>query len=134
MAIQITREDGDTSGRFGVARMIARVFPAHKAFVTRVIEEDRAGRLQSGPYPRDKLAYKNNEIVEYQTPAQTDGLGTNSRLQKNRNPIRGSAILVGNAPDLQFLAICLSPELSGLASAIIRRAERDAADDDHGGR
>jgi hypothetical protein len=81
--------------------MIARVFPAHKAFVTRVIEEgiEPADSFQSGPYPRDKLAYKNNEIVEYQTPAQTDGLGTNSRLQKNRNPIRGSAILIGNAPD-----------------------------------
>ena len=100
MAIQITREDGDTSGRFGVARMIARVFPAHKAFVTRVIEE--------GIEPADSNRALTREISwltrttrssNTKTPAQTDGLGTNSRLRKNRNPIRGSAILVGNAPD-----------------------------------
>jgi hypothetical protein len=37
-AIEISHRSGDTSGRFDVAEMIARVFPAYKAFVTGVIE------------------------------------------------------------------------------------------------
>ena len=38
-AVQISVEIGDTSGRFGVARAVARVFPAHVAFARRVIAE-----------------------------------------------------------------------------------------------
>jgi hypothetical protein len=34
--IQISVEDGGTSGRFDVARMIAHVFPAHRSFVRKV--------------------------------------------------------------------------------------------------
>ena len=127
--IQISTEIGDTSGRFGVARTIARVFPSHKAFVRRVIAEgiEPASDFPSGPYPKDRLIYKSKEIVEYQTPAQTDGLGTQSRLQKNADPIRGVAILVGSDPDLVFLAARLPPNKADLASIIIRQVELDSA-------
>ena len=37
--IQLSESNGDTSGRFEVAQIIARVFPAHLAFVRRVIAE-----------------------------------------------------------------------------------------------
>ena len=44
-AIQVSRRFGDTSGRFSVAEMIARVFPAYKQFVTDVMGElDRPPR------------------------------------------------------------------------------------------
>jgi len=105
--IQMTVESGGTSGRFSVARTIARVFPAHRAFVRKVIAEEiePASDFPFGPYTDDKLTYKNRETVEYGTPANKDGLGTQSRLQKNADPIRGIAILVGKDPDLIFLAI-----------------------------
>ncbi|WP_125486518.1 hypothetical protein [Edaphobacter aggregans] len=127
--IQISTEIGDTSGRFGVARTIARVFPSHKAFVRDVIANGfaQANDFPFGPYPNDQLIYKSKEIVEYQTPAQTDGLGTQSRLQKNADPIRGVAILVGSNPDLVFLAARLPPDKTDLASIIIRQAELDSA-------
>jgi hypothetical protein len=130
MAIQISYEYGDTSGRFEVARMIARVFPAHKAFATTVIGEgiEPADSFPSGPYPQDTLVYRSDELVEYQTPAQTEGLGTRSSLRKNEYPICGSAMLVGDTPDLQFVAIRLSPALNGLAPAIIQQVERDTVD------
>ena len=126
--IQITREYGDTSGRFGVADAIARVFPTHKAFVDAIIKEgiEPASSFTSGPYPADKLVYKNKEVVEYETPAQKDGLGTNSRLRKNEAPISGVAILKGQTPDLLFLAARLPPDLTDLTSAIIQQVERDA--------
>jgi len=70
-------------------------------------------------------------VVEYKTPAQTDGLGTyNSTLKKNNNAIDGAAILVGPTPDLLLLSVRLPPELNGLASVIIRQIERDAERDD----
>jgi hypothetical protein len=79
-----------------------------------------------GPYPNDKLLYKSNEIVEYQTPAGRDGLGTKSRLPKNSDPISGVAILAGADTDLFQLSSRLPPNLAGLTPTIIRQVERDA--------
>lgn len=126
--VQLSGEIGDTSGRFGVARTIARVFPDHKEFVTGVIKEEiePASSFPRGPYPKDKLTYKSNEVVEYETPPQTEGLGTASRLQKNPQSIRGVAILVGETPDLLQLAERLPADQADLSSAIIQRVEEDA--------
>jgi hypothetical protein len=114
--IQMSVEYGGTSGRFGVAQTIARVFPAHRAFVRKVIAEGKesASDFPLGPYPNDKLTYKNKETVEYETPAHRDGLGTQSRLQKNGDPIRGVAILVGADTNLLFLATRLPSEMNDL--------------------
>ena len=131
--VQISDEIGDTSGRFAVARMIARVFPSHKAFVRRVIAEGFAqtSDFPSGPYPKDNLVYKTKDLVEYLTPAQTDGLGTQSRLQKNDDRIRGVAILGGPDTDLIFLATRLPSDVSDLASLIIKQVESDATQLEH---
>jgi hypothetical protein len=128
-AIEVSHEYGDTSGRFGVASTIARVFPAHREFVRDVIKEgiEPASSFPFGPYPKDKLTYKSKEIVEYETPAQTEGLGTKSWLQKNADPISGVAILLGQTPDLLQLAARLPPEFADLTSPIIQQVERDAA-------
>jgi len=126
--IEIAGEEGDTSGRFGVARTIALVFPAHRAFVEKVIAEEieSASSFPFGPHPKDKLIYRSDEMVEYETPGDTDGLGTNSRLNKNANPISGVAILMGTSPDLLLLSVRLSPNLTDLASTIVQQVERDA--------
>jgi hypothetical protein len=132
--IQISVEDGGTSGRFGVARMIARVFPAQRSFVRKVIAEgiEPASDFPFGPYSKDKLLYKNKELVEYQTPPQTEGLGTQSRLLKDADPISGIAMLVGEdpkegePPSLLFLAIRLPSEMTHLASAIVQQTEDEA--------
>jgi len=137
-AIQISDDFGGTSGRFEVAAVIARVFPAHRQFAEKIIKEQaELGDTNSypfGPYPADKVVYKNDEIVEYETPGNTDGLGTDSRLRKNGDPISGVAILVGETPrsvsetpDLIHLSIRLPAEMSSLTSAIIEQVERDAA-------
>lgn len=126
-AVQISVEIGDTSGRFGVARAVARVFPAHVAFARRVIAEgiEPASAFPFGPYPNDELTYKSQEIVEYQTPANTEGLGTRSWLRKNGSAIAGVAILSGPTPDLVHVSLRLPTELTHLASAIIQQVERD---------
>ena len=80
----------------------------------------------NGPYPSDKLAYKSDRIVEYRTPADFEGLGTQSYLVKSANPITGVAILTGKDPDLLHLAVRLRAELTHLAPVIIAQVEREA--------
>jgi len=122
-AIAVSHTIGVGSGSDHVARIIARVFPAYRAFA--VDEMKRfGGRFTFGPYPTDTLTYKSEKVVEYRTPAHTEGLGTLSWLKKNDSPIEGVAILVGRTPDLLLLAVRLPATLSGLAPAIIREAER----------
>jgi hypothetical protein len=127
-AIEIARSFGDTSGRFAVAEIIARIFPAYKAFVTGVMKEfdPPASRFTFSPYPEDTLTYKSEKVVEYKTPAQADGLGTYWALKKNGGPIEGVAILVGQTPDLLRLSARLPPDLAGLTSVIVSQVERDA--------
>ncbi len=128
-AVQVSAIIGGTSGRFEVARIIARVFPAQMAFVQSVIDEgiEPASEFPSGPYPNDKLLFQDARIVEYQTPPRSEGLGTVSRLQKTDDPIDGAAILQGETPDLLLLAVRLPPDIDDLKSIIIRQVERDSA-------
>jgi hypothetical protein len=128
-AIELSRRFGETSGRFDVAEIIARVFPAYKAFATGVMAEfDQPTRsLTFGPYPHDTLIYKSKTVVEYRTPAQADGLGTRSFLNKNGGPIHGVAILIGQPPDVLLLSVRLPSDLDGLTSTVVLQVEREAA-------
>lgn len=124
-AVQISEVYGGSSGRFNVARVMARVFPKYKAFVQRVVDEglEPADSFPSGPFPEDHLLYKNDRIVEYTTPANTKGLGTMSRLKGNDRPIVGAAMLVHDDPDMRNVSIRLPPELANLSPYIIQQAE-----------
>jgi hypothetical protein len=127
--IQASSVDGDTSGRFTVARTIARVFPAHEAFVQDVIAEgiEPASSFPHGPYAGDTLQYRSTDIVEFRTPAHREGLGTASRLQENDSAISGVAILFGEEPNLVQLSIRLPPEADDLSQVIIQQTEREIA-------
>jgi hypothetical protein len=130
-AIQLTIEDGGTSGRFAIARSIARVFPAHIEFAQKVIKEGNqpASSFPSGPFPTDKLTYKSKEIVEFETPANSDGLGTESALKKNADPIVGALVLsnLSGDVDLSRVTLRLPASLAQLSSAILQAVETDAA-------
>src|ERR1039458_3171898 len=56
--ILLTPRSAETSGRFDVATIIARVFPAHRDFVTRLASEGLSPNFSFpyGPYPKDKLS------------------------------------------------------------------------------
>lgn len=130
-AIQVAGSTGDTSGRFEVAQAIARVFPNKRAFVENIIQQgEPASSFPFGPYPKDKLIYRNDDTVEYETPANREGLGTQSRLMENPHPIRGVIILFGDTPDLLHLSLRLPSELADLDSVIIQQVERDAGNSD----
>lgn len=128
--IALSYWDGQSSGRLEVAEVIARVFPAHKAFATGV-SEGFGINFSFGPFPRDKLTYKGTNVVEFQTPAQADGLGTYRSFKKSDARIDGVAILVGRTPNLGFLSVRLPADLAALTPVIVQQAEHDAEALDH---
>jgi hypothetical protein len=121
-AVQVDNIDGSTSGRFEVAEVIARVFPARRSFVQNVIDlfDQPASRYEYGPYPKDKLIRQTDRLVEYQTPPRSEGLGTVYRLKPNDDPVDGVAILKGETPDLLMLRVRLPREQRELAPVIIQ--------------
>jgi hypothetical protein len=120
-AVQIEDLSGDTSGRFEVAKVIARVFPAHRAFVQNVIEMfPGVSDYKFGSYPRDKLISQTERLVQFQTPPHAEGLGTVSRLKANEDPVDGVAILEGPTPDLLMLRVRLPRQQRDLAPVIIQ--------------
>jgi hypothetical protein len=130
--VQADGVDGGTSGRDTVAEVIARVFPAQRAFVQSVIDlfDQPANTYTFGRYPNDKLIVQTDRLVQFQTPPHSEGLGTMSRLKANDDPIDGVAILEGKTPDLLMLRVRLPPQQRNLARVIIKdlllRQRRDA--------
>ena len=103
-----------------------RVFPDHRAFAEGVTEMFPFKKFEVGPYAGDQLTYKSKTIVEYATPARTDGLGTYDRLEKSDLPIHGVAILIDQAePDLLFLSARLPHGLDEANPTIVNQVESD---------
>jgi hypothetical protein len=131
-AIEVHHMTSGASGRVEIAQVMARVFPEHRAFAERVLE-DFDLQIPTHPYPRDTLTRRGREIVEYNTPAQTEGLGNfDSWLGKSDLPIRGAAIIINDSArtkdaDLVLLSVRLPPALTGVIPAIISQFERDTA-------
>ncbi len=120
---------GGTSGRFVVAKYARRLFPMEEPdFIQSVIDEgiEPAKDFPFGPYPKDKLIYRTKREVEFETPANQDGLGTSGLLRKGARPIYGVARLEGSASEeLAFLLLTvrLPLALAHLRSAIIANVE-----------
>ena len=129
-AIQVSVAAGDTSGRFTVAKTIARVFPERMEFVRDVVSEgiEPASSFPTTPYATDTLQRLGKNIVEFETPASTRGLGTQSRLAINSSPIRGVVILFGEEPNLVQLSMRLPSRYQSLGRAIVRQLEMETAD------
>jgi hypothetical protein len=125
-AIQFTVISGGTSGRFSVAQVAARVFPALNDFVQSVVNEGivPASDFPLGPYPADRLIYRSDRIVEYETAPNSRGLGTVSRLEQNSDPISGVAIIRGPETYLIHLTMRLPAGMRDLETSIIRQAEK----------
>ncbi len=131
-AIQLSGSDGGTSGRFEVAKVVARVFPAHRDYARSIIAEGfgPASDYPFGPFPFDRLTYKGKDLVEFTTLAHRNGLGTMSWLLPSDQPIIGFALLtIGPDVDTELLhlSIRLPPSLSFLAPALIKRGEADGS-------
>ena len=117
---------GGTSGRFTVARVIARVFPEYRWFVDGVREGFENLDLPSGPVATDVLKRQGARVVAYRTPGGLDGLGTESWLKKVAWPIDGVVVLVGETPDLVRVNVRLPARLRWLAPYVLGEAVQGA--------
>lgn len=130
--IQLSGSDGGTSGRFEVARTVARVFPAYRNYARKIIAEGfgPASDYPFGPFPSDHLTYKGKKLVEFTTPSHHKGLGTMSWLLPSNQPIIGFALLtIGPDVDtgLLQLSLRLPHSLSFLSAALIQQAEANGS-------
>jgi hypothetical protein len=123
-AVQLSFSYGGTSGRFTVARLVARLFPEHLDFARSVAAEDLMDPLPAGPYPTDELRRRGPNLVEFVTPAGRHGLGTGSSLEAGDEPIEGIVNLypLDDELDVTQLSVRLPSELRGLAPLIIASA------------
>jgi hypothetical protein len=131
--IDINHITGGASGRYEIAEIMARVYPAYRDLARRVLEPMDFS-VPAGPYPGDVLTYRGEDIVEFITPAQTEGLGTHfSWLKKNDSPVAGAAIITGESvypgdpPNVVLLSVRLPADLARLTPVIVRYVERDTA-------
>ncbi len=126
-AVQLSYIYGGTSGRYAVAKIAARLFPAAAAYVEQVIDEGILSKEEfpSGVYPGDILVRRNDTEVEYQTPANNDGIGTHSRLVKNAMSIDGVALLFPKRDiDLVKIDIRVPPHMRHLVPIVVTAVER----------
>jgi hypothetical protein len=126
--IQLSGSEGGTSGRFEVAKAVARVFPAYRNYARKIIAEGfgPASDYPFGPFPSDHLKYKGKKLVEFTTPAHHKGIGTMSWLLPSDQPIIGFALLtIGPDVDtgLLQLSLRLPHSLSSLAATLVQQAE-----------
>ncbi|GAA4495839.1 hypothetical protein [Gluconacetobacter tumulicola] len=119
-AIQVSATSGDTSGRFAVARVIARMFPEHAAFVRQVVAEgiEPAGNFPAGPYPADIITARGPADIAYTTPPGAEGMGTQSWLRRDGDPIEGVAHLSATN-DLMEIQLRLPADRRGDGARVI---------------
>jgi hypothetical protein len=117
----------ESSSGYDVSRYITRVFPAHQAFAQGWINESRepASEFPTGVPATDRVTALGNEVVEYETPPNTDGLGVSERLKPSEDPVVGTVLLRGQTSAVVFTAVRLAPDLRDLAPAIMGQMERD---------
>jgi hypothetical protein len=119
-AIQLSVSLGETSGRFEAAKIAARLFPNRRAFVESVIDEDIEPKADFvfGPFPHDHILKLTRDAVAFETPANEDGMGTNSRLVKSGDPIQGLAWMDGDN-NAVLLAVRLPQNQKDVAAQIV---------------
>lgn len=113
---------GGTSGRFEIAKLAARAFPAAGAFVARV-ERENGKPFVHGPFATDKRTFRGSDQLLVTTPAARQGLGTSFGLAPDTLPV-DSVLWLHPAPDMDLTALAarLPARLRPAVAAIIREA------------
>ena len=128
-AVELRAEFGGTSGRFGVARYGARLFPTVLAgFIARVKSEFIMPDSELDPRQcaHDSIVSLSRTEVEFTTPPRSRGLGTAESLGPSPDPIKGIAVLTGDSaePDLIMLRVRMGATKQQLEAAVLQLNRR----------
>jgi hypothetical protein len=124
-AVTIDTSDAGTSGRFHVGIVAAQLFPlVGSDLITRVREEHLISdsSFDRQPRPDDQLRYLSDRFVEYTTPANHTGLGTDGLLEMSDLPVRGLTLLnlAADVNTLIEVRVRLPAALNPVANAIVQ--------------
>jgi hypothetical protein len=120
--VQVHFSLGSTSGRFEAARVAGRLFPARRAFVDSVQDEENIeADFALVPYATDRTTLLNDHEARFETPAGKDGIGIGGRMAPGKDPVLGYA---GMTPDndLLWVGARLPAGERDLATAIVAAA------------
>ena len=87
-----------------------------------------ASSFPIGPYATDQLERRGKNIVEFETPADTPGLGAQSHLVMSASPIHGVVILFGEEPNLVQLSMRLPIRDKTIIRLIMQQLEKEASE------
>jgi hypothetical protein len=124
--VELVIRDGGTSGRFDVAAVAARFFPdLMHDFIQRVKGENllQTGPFDPKPYPHDEIVQITPRMLEFSTPANQDGFGTEGFLKSDQR-VKGLVALSEplKEPTLSVLRVRLPATQSALSASLIELA------------
>lgn len=98
--VEMATIDGGTSGRFLVAQIGYMLFPSlTKKYINQIENEvgfspaETRAEIEKSKYPTDSLTYLSKSVVEFVTPANKTGLGTEGAAKIANAPIQGVVVL-----------------------------------------
>jgi hypothetical protein len=125
-AITLKLFDGGTSGRYEVAQIIARMFPAYRKFAETVRDMNAVPRSEFvfAQFPKDNLIRWSDSVVVFETPSNFEGIGTWEGLPMGSESIGGIVVLVGspNEPSVRVVRARLGDRDQDLLPEINRFA------------
>lgn len=116
--------EGETSGRFEVARVAGRVFPQARSFAAQVRDEglDDPDAYTFRPWPSDRIERLSDAVITYTTPAGTEGLGRRGSSPFGSEEVRGVVVLENTpvgVPNLLRLDVQLAGRHDSRIDAIL---------------
>lgn len=94
--VKTSLEYGGTSGRWGVAAAIARFFPQHRSSIFKQFEGLSIGRLPRDHNPNDRVHWRSDRLVRFETVPGRKGWGTRWLLTPSSRPVEGVVKLLPN--------------------------------------
>ena len=122
-AVQAVFIVGDAAGRIETASLSARFFPTlMHDYIRRIIAEalvPAARVLDTPPYPGDVTRRLSPTMVEFSTPGNQDGFGTDSLLTRSSLPVRGLIAVNPRSGDIYELFVRLPRAQQALERALL---------------
>jgi hypothetical protein len=114
---------GGGAGAVAVAALSARLFPVRQDWALQTLK-DAGLPAVAGPFPHDVLTYQNDVVVQFRTPANQDGFGT-ERFGRGAEPIDGVALLMDQ--DSVLVQVRFPEAMRKLTTSILKQVEQDVA-------
>jgi len=124
-AVMIQTSDAGSSGRFHVAIVAAQLFGLiADEFIATIRQEHVVSdsALQAAPDPDDQVQYISDRLVQFTTPANRNGLGTDGLFEMSDRAVRGLIILnlERSVNSLTEVRVRLPPALDAVTTTIVQ--------------